>query len=1213
MPKTLKDLENTDDQYSPTTGGRDLYKQNDESIDGYDRPSDGLDDHPVSDGVANGKEPTSNSEKVRQGENQFGYDESSKEQTSAPTRQRVSVWFKKKTATITITTLLGGAGIASLIFSGPSLLLVQIKEVFTNYGSASSRAADSRYKEGLYYRLKNAGSLEKACASPGAVSSVRCKRGSFTEKNIEKLENKGFKVNSKKVGDRHIVSTITDPDGVQMKGTRSSVNAALANPSFGSRMRSAINAKALVFNGGRFNSKVLTPLGLNKSGVETKGNTDEERVQSFNEATGAADEDTPEKTQTKFSEKYEEKIKGVGKIGKGPVAVAGAVCSSYNMTRVTLTAVKLYNASRYAAFALLFLKAADQIKANGSIDPATVALLGGVLTSYASSGPTKGLTATDSQGYKTAAYGGEGKLKSFSQRFLLGGNEKLVDLDNSIKGIQNKVGRNTLKYTCKTIQNDIIGVGAGAAVCGAAGAGGAGAGSVVPVLGTAVGGLVSFAGCLATGFAISLAAGKVIGKIFSWALPKVVASLSDADLSLDKVKGVAAGDGLAAGAGLLMEKGNMSRGMQPGTKSSVVGFNTAMADDTKKSEQIAKYDAQSEPFNINNEYSFLGSLARKSGFITAKPFSLTTLSSVWKSASFTPSASADSSMAISITEKDLDHCPDQNLKDIGVDCDATGGTQYVMDAKITTEDNLNFMIGTYVDESGSSINDSYQNWLDNCTDARTDPLGMTSVGIEDEDDWKTGKACVFNGSEINQDTRNNFSAYYYDTAAQEDEEYIPPIGGAGINAGTYNILRCKADNSNPATCISGRASKAVDIIKQANLDVVSLQEVEENQEDYLKEKLTDYDHVDVGSTRNVFWKKSVFKKLDSGMYTMPKTDQGDAPMPWVKLQSIATGGSVYVLSAHTDVADASNRRTGAKNIVKLIRTKMTDAPVIIGGDMNSQYPGGSSGNKGQQVYEEFTDAGYNLTFASALEKTNADCDTSSPLGKVECGKKPPSHIDAIYLANAPGAVVNTWTTLTSEQAQQASDHHPVIINVSIPGLGGAAENPTATGEAGEFSWPLGEAKWKSNKGAYGKSHPTYSGNAWGKDNMGTGANIGKGIAFDIGSPVGVPVYAMYGGTVTSTNLCGAGDGIAIKSDVGGKTLGVTYMHGQDKKFKVGDKVKSGDQIMEVGEIGCKVTGSHLHVGMAYDGKYLCPQDVFATQGKSVDFGALVKKARVGCG
>ena len=100
-------------------------------------------------------------------------------------------------------------------------------------------------------------------------------------------------------------------------------------------------------------------------------------------------------------------------------------CLAYNSTRGILAGVKLYNSIEYMKFFTSFATKATQIKEagveNDAIDPKTAEFLGKMLTSTALSGPAKGLSATDSQGYKAAAYGDRGRLEQFTKNMLLGG------------------------------------------------------------------------------------------------------------------------------------------------------------------------------------------------------------------------------------------------------------------------------------------------------------------------------------------------------------------------------------------------------------------------------------------------------------------------------------------------------------------------------------------------------------------------------------------------------------------------------------------------------------------------------------------------------------------------------------------------------------------------------------------------------------------------
>jgi len=83
-------------------------------------------------------------------------------------------------------------------------------------------------------------------------------------------------------------------------------------------------------------------------------------------------------------------------------------------------------------------------------------------------------------------------------------------------------------------------------------------------------------------------------------------------------------------------------------------------------------------------------------------------------------------------------------------------------------------------------------------------------------------------------------------------------------------------------------------------------------------------------------------------------------------------------------------------------------------------------------------------------------------------------------------------------------------------------------------------------------------------------------AVDIAAPVGTPIYAMADGEVIISKVGGWNGGygnyVVIKHSNGTQTL---YAHTNQNFVSVGQKVKQGDVISEIGLTG-KTTGAHLH-------------------------------------
>lgn len=110
-------------------------------------------------------------------------------------------------------------------------------------------------------------------------------------------------------------------------------------------------------------------------------------------------------------------------------------------------------------------------------------------------------------------------------------------------------------------------------------------------------------------------------------------------------------------------------------------------------------------------------------------------------------------------------------------------------------------------------------------------------------------------------------------------------------------------------------------------------------------------------------------------------------------------------------------------------------------------------------------------------------------------------------------------------------------------------------------------------------------------------------AWDWPIPVGTPIYAIRGGSVTATTYwpynwwdhgCGVnsagcstcGIGVTIEDDAGARW---TYCHGDALTVALGDTVEAGQQVISSGNTG-RSSGPHLHLQVrTVDGTLRCPQ------------------------
>lgn len=175
---------------------------------------------------------------------------------------------------------------------------------------------------------------------------------------------------------------------------------------------------------------------------------------------------------------------------------------------------------------------------------------------------------------------------------------------------------------------------------------------------------------------------------------------------------------------------------------------------------------------------------------------------------------------------------------------------------------------------------------------------------------------------------------------------------------------------------------------------------------------------------------------------------------------------------------------------------------------------------------------------------------------------------------------------------------------SQPTVSGSTSAPTGsdtTGQlAGELAWPMSKSLFDKNKTDWLDKHSA---------NSGTWTSGVRSLAVDISATTGTPVYAMLGGTVTKADL--GGHGVLISSSIQGGTLKIAYAHGP--RINQNTTYNAGDQIMTSGCLG-NCFGPHLHIDMAFNGKGVCPQDVFIAMNNNQmpDFAALAAKASAPC-
>jgi murein DD-endopeptidase MepM/ murein hydrolase activator NlpD/uncharacterized protein YbjQ (UPF0145 family) len=770
-----------DDDIDSRLNPAELHAREKDTIPGYDRQNDGLDDHPITAGDASGTsgdlggdDPAKNIHAAKDAE--------ANPMNSSVTGSRgkkqpfdLKSVMKKKGPLGALLLLLGGGGIAITGLTAPSLLLVQITDMFTNNFNDANTALSVRSRVAIANKIDK--TKNSFAETKDGKCGIRCKSTTMSDSMVRNLEAKGYKITPDKTNakfGRRIVQTMELPGG-KIVTNGNEFKQAMKDPAQAARFNKVFNSKTAYFLNTKFGSMLKSKLGITKA-YKLAGDSKEKFKESFRRAVGlppATTVDpnkpasTPEET-LKESPRLQKVAAVVGKLSNKPSNVIGAACFAYNTNRAVNASVKVAKYAAYASFAMTFLNAAHKLKAadGGGIDPLVVSELGDMLT-YTDPNKTKsdgtpnelyGLSATDSYGYKAAAYGDSGTIPEYVKMNSMESTGLLAVLGAiTFFASSTPEARATAHGACSAVNNPF----ASFIQC-------------APSIPTVIG----YAGCVFGNIVL----GAVIGEVISAAIPVVIQKVVEANVNkLDETtKGALAGDALYPGAAAILGGHAASYGMKAGTKDEIKQYIALGNDVRKEDEAIARLDAKDTPLDVYNQYSFLGSMARNLNIASLTNSSLTQTASLMTStiprslASLTTNSNAGTYMPLAENKANQYGNPDCGaLNSIGVVGDSHCMPAYVKSAEelnAKTEDNLNFMIaGGYInEETGEPTTEpggiEFQKYLDNCV-FNTDAPGETSKPIESGDDgdyeWYIGANCGKDTVKSDNDVKN-FRIYAMD-------------------------------------------------------------------------------------------------------------------------------------------------------------------------------------------------------------------------------------------------------------------------------------------------------------------------------------------------------------------------------------------------------------------------------------------------------------------
>lgn len=656
--------------------------------------------------------------------------------------------------------VLGILGIGMIVISvtlSPAALFATIEKSLTNDGSDFSRTNSTAWKA---YR----GSLFK---SECTGSKLKCKLTTATKKMLTNFVENRFKVHGIIVdadgqevsgGEREIkpdemkdgqtakLTAVEYPNGVVAKsGPEMDAEDSRSTDSRRYSLR-ALQDKSSSFFTGKFD-KVLQKYGLSKGTIAKKDSRPPEDE--------AAKKKVVDEARKTANEKVE---KGLNKFSKGAGLVTGPVttgCTVYNTLRIVVGIVKAKWIADVVKFAFPFVQIASKL-ADGSATDADFSEITGradQLTWYQNDKYTnelavkdpenaakiqskKNLTATDSQGLRMAMYGDTTELLDFTKDYTTGGIGSIAIIGEGINEFQEAFpgGRAGIRTTCINAQR-------GALVEG-------GIQAITCILGGAVTLGLAAAGCIAKAVAFTVAGNIIQDKIMDYIIQALVKRLMTADIPSD-LRGVDAGNALAAGMGLMLGRTSWGYGLKPAKSADEVRDFIAMTNDDyyKDYIEIAMDDAKRNPFDLYNEYSFASVLSTSlNPYISGKKtgYSFATNAFTVITNAFNPKTSALHSQPslMTNTEENLKHrlsvndageaiCPDSDKYDAKLVCDVMGRTVGITSKRVL-------------------------GWLDQMAGGDTAPLLETIDYMQQADKFKdAGKTNEYNDSNKPEMGRQN--------------------------------------------------------------------------------------------------------------------------------------------------------------------------------------------------------------------------------------------------------------------------------------------------------------------------------------------------------------------------------------------------------------------------------------------------------------------------
>lgn len=577
-------------------------------------------------------------------------------------KQKAANFMKNKGPLTLILTLLfgGGGGLFALMF--PGMALVQLKEAFMEDLNDSVSSVDVRSQH--IFRAKMKGQTSGYCSNS---VSFRCKYKSMSKREALKLAKAGFILDPKektKLG-RYKPQTISfkDSTGRTVSVDAKNFSQALrSNPEFRSKMFKAYNPRFSSLRdqvAGKVYSKFKISLKRALSGTKSEMNKqiDESVKKGANEIDGKKITKSEEDGKTVYRDTHgnevelddeqkkivdatedQHKINGfadkgntlksiLGKGFRGANMITGSAaeaCMVLQMVDMASLAAKNVKYAQLMRYVVPLLNTADSIKTGdasmeavqhlgdtathidtrdkvlnedaGSIGDAMKSVIGGNTSENKNfdsdveltDNPHKGENAFDSAGFKASAYGEVKNTDMRENQFSLGGgmSGKMGDASKNIRGMVPGG-----KKGCDFVTNPLVQAGGFAL-------------SIAAIFGSG-GAAAAVAGAKA-------AATTIVTMVITSYIQAMLTDITEGNMVNSETRGIDAGNAWFSGSAALTGSVASSRGLNPLSTEGEIKESQRIAFDNKQQYyELARYEAQSTPFDVYNKFSFLGSIVNQ--------------------------------------------------------------------------------------------------------------------------------------------------------------------------------------------------------------------------------------------------------------------------------------------------------------------------------------------------------------------------------------------------------------------------------------------------------------------------------------------------------------------------------------------------------------------------------------------------------------------------